>query len=117
VNKIDNRQLYYYIFISETRPLAASWEILKPRQDQESTPMEIEIRTRRIERSLKLSLHSTKSRFGVAVGLCVCLDLENIAPLDQHCTRAKPGQVATSLSLVVIVALVCNKNVIKELLE
>ncbi|KAJ8721473.1 hypothetical protein PYW07_002248 [Mythimna separata] len=38
--------------LSETRPLAASWELLRVRQDQESTPLENEVRERRIERHL-----------------------------------------------------------------
>ncbi|RVE42054.1 hypothetical protein evm_013296 [Chilo suppressalis] len=41
-----------FVPLAESRPLAATWEILKHRQDQESTPMEIEIRERRIERHL-----------------------------------------------------------------
>ncbi|XP_075974116.1 cilia- and flagella-associated protein 44 [Anticarsia gemmatalis] len=41
-----------FVPITESRPLAASWELLKARQDQESTPLEIELRERRIERHL-----------------------------------------------------------------
>ncbi|XP_045494848.1 cilia- and flagella-associated protein 44 [Colias croceus] len=41
-----------FVPLSESRPLAASWEILKARPDQESFPIEAEIRERRIERHL-----------------------------------------------------------------
>ncbi|CAG9785673.1 unnamed protein product [Diatraea saccharalis] len=41
-----------FVPLTETRPLAATWEILRQRQDQESTSMEIEIRERRIARHL-----------------------------------------------------------------
>ncbi|KAL0880918.1 hypothetical protein ABMA27_002088 [Loxostege sticticalis] len=41
-----------FVPINETRPLAASWELLKPRPDQESSAIEIEIRERRIARHL-----------------------------------------------------------------
>ncbi|CAH0714428.1 unnamed protein product, partial [Brenthis ino] len=41
-----------FIPITESRPLTASWELLKPKPDQESSSIEIEIRERRIERHL-----------------------------------------------------------------
>ncbi|XP_073966089.1 cilia- and flagella-associated protein 44-like [Choristoneura fumiferana] len=41
-----------FVPLSETRPLAASWVLLKAAPDLESTPEEIEIRERRIERHL-----------------------------------------------------------------
>ncbi|XP_026491825.2 cilia- and flagella-associated protein 44 [Vanessa tameamea] len=41
-----------FVPITESRPLTASWELLKPKQDQESSTIEIEIRERRIERHL-----------------------------------------------------------------
>ncbi|XP_030032146.1 cilia- and flagella-associated protein 44 isoform X2 [Manduca sexta] len=41
-----------FVPITETRPLAASWELLKPRPDHEFSPMEIEIRERRIGRHM-----------------------------------------------------------------
>ncbi|CAF4862679.1 unnamed protein product [Pieris macdunnoughi] len=41
-----------FVPLSDSRPLAASWEILKFKQDQESFPIEAEIRERRIERHL-----------------------------------------------------------------
>lgn len=34
----------------ESRPLSASWELLRVKQEQESTPLETEVRERRIER-------------------------------------------------------------------
>ncbi|XP_063394624.1 cilia- and flagella-associated protein 44 [Cydia fagiglandana] len=50
--RIRQPRVARFIPLAETRPLAASWEIFKPRQDMESTPMEVEIRERRIERHL-----------------------------------------------------------------
>ncbi|XP_072939178.1 cilia- and flagella-associated protein 44 [Epargyreus clarus] len=41
-----------FIPITESRPLAAAWDVLKVKQDQESTAIEVEIRERRIERHL-----------------------------------------------------------------
>uniref|UniRef100_A0A2A4JET3 Cilia- and flagella-associated protein 44 n=1 Tax=Heliothis virescens TaxID=7102 RepID=A0A2A4JET3_HELVI len=41
-----------FVPITETRPLVASWELLKTRPDQESTAVENELRERRIERHL-----------------------------------------------------------------
>ncbi|PZC76403.1 hypothetical protein B5X24_HaOG204702 [Helicoverpa armigera] len=41
-----------FVPITETRPLVASWELLKIRPDQESTAIENELRERRIERHL-----------------------------------------------------------------
>ncbi|XP_063361265.1 cilia- and flagella-associated protein 44 [Cydia amplana] len=50
--RIRQPRVARFIPLSESRPLAASWELLKARQDMESTPMEVEIRERRIERHL-----------------------------------------------------------------
>nr|XP_049696276.1 cilia- and flagella-associated protein 44 isoform X2 [Helicoverpa armigera] len=41
-----------FVPITVTRPLVASWELLRVRQDQESTEIENELRERRIERHL-----------------------------------------------------------------
>ncbi|XP_045768159.1 cilia- and flagella-associated protein 44 isoform X2 [Maniola jurtina] len=41
-----------FVPITESRPLSASWDILKSKPDQESSAIEIEIRERRIERHL-----------------------------------------------------------------
>lgn len=48
--------LMFPLLILESRPLAASWEFLKVRPDIESTPIETEIRERRIERSVFVQL-------------------------------------------------------------
>lgn len=55
--KIGNsKMLMFPLLILESRPLAASWEFLKVRPDIESTPIETEIRERRIERSVFVQL-------------------------------------------------------------
>ncbi|XP_013136912.1 PREDICTED: cilia- and flagella-associated protein 44 [Papilio polytes] len=41
-----------FVPITVTRPLAASWELLKSKQDQETSATEIEIRERRVKRHL-----------------------------------------------------------------
>ncbi|CAH0581322.1 unnamed protein product [Chrysodeixis includens] len=41
-----------FVPLNVTRPLVATWELLKGRQDQESTPTEVELRERRMERHL-----------------------------------------------------------------
>ncbi|XP_022814799.1 uncharacterized protein LOC111348420 isoform X2 [Spodoptera litura] len=41
-----------FVPVNKSRPLFASWELLRQRQDHESTPVENEIRERRIERHL-----------------------------------------------------------------
>ncbi|XP_049868169.1 cilia- and flagella-associated protein 44 [Pectinophora gossypiella] len=41
-----------FVSLAESRPLAASWDLLRPRPDHHPTPMEVEIRERRIERHL-----------------------------------------------------------------
>ncbi|CAB3223441.1 unnamed protein product [Arctia plantaginis] len=41
-----------FVPINECKPLSASWELLRVKQDQESTPLETEVRERRIERHL-----------------------------------------------------------------
>lgn len=39
-----------FVPLTESRPLAASWELMKARPDIESTAIETEIRERRIQR-------------------------------------------------------------------
>lgn len=48
-DRLDQNKAFQLVCL-ETRPLAASWELLKPRPDQESSAIEIEIRERRIAR-------------------------------------------------------------------
>ncbi|KAJ0175517.1 hypothetical protein K1T71_008676 [Dendrolimus kikuchii] len=50
--RVRQSRIARFVPLSESRPLAASWEFIKARPDMESTPMEIEIRERRIQRHL-----------------------------------------------------------------
>ncbi|KAI5642687.1 hypothetical protein NE865_05213 [Phthorimaea operculella] len=50
--RIRQPKVARFVPLSESRPLVYTWEILKPRPDQTSSPMEIEVRDRRIERHL-----------------------------------------------------------------
>ncbi|CAG9578714.1 unnamed protein product [Danaus chrysippus] len=50
--RIRQPRVSRFVPITESRPLVASWELLRPKPDQESTAVEIEIRERRIERHL-----------------------------------------------------------------
>ncbi|KAJ8730764.1 hypothetical protein PYW08_002177 [Mythimna loreyi] len=52
VARIVQPRVQKFLPINETRPLVATWELLKVRQDQESTPLETEVRERRVERHL-----------------------------------------------------------------
>ncbi|XP_053613001.1 cilia- and flagella-associated protein 44 [Plodia interpunctella] len=52
VQRIRQPRVNKFIPITESRPLAASWELLRPRPDHEFSDIEIEIRNRRIERHL-----------------------------------------------------------------
>ncbi|CAH2108330.1 unnamed protein product [Euphydryas editha] len=50
--RIRQPRVARFVPITESRPLTASWELLKSKQEQDSSPIEIEIRERRIERHL-----------------------------------------------------------------
>ncbi|CAH2265748.1 jg7937 [Pararge aegeria aegeria] len=50
--RVRQTRVPLFVPITESRPLTASWDILKSKQDQVSSAIEIEIRERRIERHL-----------------------------------------------------------------
>ncbi|XP_059046371.1 cilia- and flagella-associated protein 44 isoform X2 [Achroia grisella] len=50
--RVPQQRVPKFVPITESRPLVASWELLKPRADHEFSDIEIEIRDRRIERHL-----------------------------------------------------------------
>ncbi|XP_052756190.1 cilia- and flagella-associated protein 44 [Galleria mellonella] len=50
--RVRQQRIPRFVPVTESQPLVASWELLKPRPDQEFSNLEIEIRDRRIERHL-----------------------------------------------------------------
>ncbi|XP_068632653.1 cilia- and flagella-associated protein 44 [Battus philenor] len=52
VPRVRQPRVTKFVPLAKKKPLAASWELLKARQDQESSAIEIEIRERRIKRHL-----------------------------------------------------------------
>ncbi|XP_052739568.1 cilia- and flagella-associated protein 44 [Bicyclus anynana] len=50
--RVRQSRVPLFVPITESRPLIASWDVLKMKQDQESSAIEVEIRERRIERHL-----------------------------------------------------------------